>query len=122
MFEKPGEIEKIISRSDAVLQILDRRSNVKFSMGIVRCKVAALGYEYVWGDMSMEILTNKLVEMGFDNLTLVTIADCIAHLKRKVFETKTIPPKASFRSRLTKEQKLALWEEQIKRKVRQGKF
>ena len=114
------QIERIISRSDIIMDVLNRRSKITFKLGFVRTKVAFIGYQFIWGEWDRDKLTSELLDLGFDNLTLTQIVECIVFLKGKMLEWKSNP------KRVTDPVKLARMEEHVKANVRRnisrGKF
>ena len=113
----PKDIQKIIDRGDIVIQCLSKWG-LTFKVPMIKCKIASLGYQYVWNGLSREDTTKELLEIGFDNLTLVQIMEAFVKLAHRLeqarAEAKARPP-VSMGKRLK-------WEESIRARVRAGNF
>jgi hypothetical protein len=116
----PKQVESIIERADMVLNTLNRCSKLQFKLGIVRTKVAFLGYQYIWGEMNRDKLTSELLDLGFGNLTLVEIVECIVNLKRKLLIWKASPRRETDPVKLAAMK--AKVENNVRMNVRKGKF
>jgi len=112
----PKDVESVINKSDMILDILKKRNDIEFKLGMVRIKVAFLGYEYIWGEMDRDTLTAELLALGFDNLTLTQIIESIVHLERKLLEWKTNP------KRETDPVKLAAMRNRVENNIRKNVF
>lgn len=91
----PKQVESIINKADAVLDTLAKRCKLVFKVPLVRTKVAFIGYQVIWNEWDKKTATEELINLGFDNLTLIQILECFIFLGNKVAGWKSNPKRVT---------------------------